>query len=78
MADFIEMTCKSCGGKLKITTEIDEFACMYCGTEFRVRRGDGIVSISPLVDEMRKVSVSTDKTASELAIVRVKQEIQER
>ena len=77
MADFIEMTCKSCGGKLKITPEIDDFACMYCGTEFRVRREGGIVALTPLVDEMRKVSVSTDKTASELAIIRLKEEISE-
>ena len=75
MADFITMTCKSCGGKLQITPEIDDFACMYCGTEFRVKREGGTVALTPLVDEIRKVSVSTDKTASELAIIRLKEEI---
>ena len=75
MADFITMTCKSCGGKLQITPEIEDFACMYCGTEFKVKREGGIVALSPLVDEMKKVSVSTDKTASELAIARIRTDI---
>ncbi len=70
MEDFITLTCKSCGGKLQITPEIDDFACMYCGTEYKVKREGGIVALSPLVEEMKKVSVSTDKTASELALVR--------
>ena len=77
MTDYITMTCKSCGGKLQITPEIEDFACMYCGTEFRVKREGGIVALSPLVEQMEKVSVSTDKTASELAIVRLKEEILE-
>jgi len=75
MADYITMTCKSCGGKLQITPEIEDFACMYCGTEFKVNRGGGIVALSPVVEELQKVSVSTDKTASELAIIRLKEEV---
>lgn len=75
MDDFITLTCKSCGGKLQITPEIDDFACMYCGTEYRVKREGGIVALTPIVEELKKVSVSTDKTASELAIVRLKEEI---
>lgn len=75
MNDFIMLTCNSCGGKLQITPEIDNFACMYCGTEYQVRREGGIVALTPLVEEIMKVSVSTDKTASELAIVRLKEEL---
>lgn len=48
---------------------------MYCGTEYQVKREGGIVALTPIVEEIRKVSVSTDKTASELAIVRLKEEI---
>ena len=75
MNDFITMTCKSCGGKLQITPETDDFACMYCGTEFKVNRGGGIVTISPIIEELKNVSINTDKTASELAIVRLNKEI---
>jgi hypothetical protein len=68
MNEFITLTCNSCGGKLQITPEINNFACMYCGTEYQVKREGGIVALTPIVEEIRKVSVSTDKTASELAI----------
>jgi len=77
MADFITMTCKSCGGKLQITPEINDFACMYCGTEFKVKREGGIVALAPFEEDIKKVSISTDKTASELALVRLKEEIEE-
>jgi hypothetical protein len=75
MGDFITLTCNSCGGKLQIAPDIDTFGCTFCGTEYKVRRGDGIVSLAPIADEIRKVSVSTDKTATELAIMRLKEEI---
>jgi hypothetical protein len=48
---------------------------MYCGTEYQVKRGEGIVSLAPIADEIRKVSVGTDKTASELAIIRSKEDL---
>jgi len=75
MNDFITLSCKSCGGKLQISPEIDDFACMYCGTEFQVKRDGGIIALTPLVDEIKKVSISTDKTATELSIIRLKEEI---
>ena len=77
MTEFGTMTCKTCRGKLQITPEIDEFACIYCGTEFRVIRKGELISISPLVDETVKVSTSTDETASELTINRLKEEIKD-
>ena len=38
--DIIALSCPSCGGKLQITSDIDRFACMHCGTESLVKRGD--------------------------------------
>lgn len=75
MADFITLTCPSCGGKLQLTDDIERFACGYCGTEHIVRRNGGIVSLAPVIESLSRVQVSTDKTASELAITRLKSEI---
>ncbi len=75
MTDFVALKCPSCGGKLQITSDIDLFACGYCGTELRVRRGGGIVSLAPVVERLDKVRAGVDKTASELAITRLKSEI---
>ena len=75
MADFITLTCPSCGSKLKITEEIERFACISCGNEHIVKRGEGAISIQPVVEGIAKVQVGVDKTASELAITRLNKEI---
>jgi hypothetical protein len=74
MPDFVTLTCPSCGGKLEITNDIDRFACGHCGAEHIVRRSGGIVSLAPVVAALGKVQVGVDKTAAELAIVRLKEE----
>jgi predicted RNA-binding Zn-ribbon protein involved in translation (DUF1610 family) len=73
-ADFITLSCPSCGGKLQVSNSIDHFACANCGTEHIVRRGGGIVSLEQV---MGGVKQGVDKTASELAIVRLNKEIAE-
>ena len=75
MADFVTLSCPSCGGKLQVTPDLDRFACAHCGNEHVVRRGGGVVSLAPIVEGIDKVRAGVDKTASELAIQRLKEEI---
>jgi hypothetical protein len=75
MSDFISLTCPSCGGKLKITPDIDRFACQFCGTEQIVKRGEGIISLMPVMDAIGQVKQSVDKTAAELSIIRLNKEL---
>ena len=75
MSDFITLSCPSCGAKLEITQDIDRFACSNCGREHIVKRSGGIVSLSPVVDAIKQVGIGVDKTAAELAIVRLQKEI---
>lgn len=77
MSDFVTLSCPSCGGKLEITQDINRFACMHCGREHIVKRSGGIVSISPIMDAIKKVEIGVDKTVSELAITRIQKEIGE-
>lgn len=77
MAEFVTLSCPSCGGKLQITNDIERFACGYCGKEHIVKRGGGIVTLSPVVDGLKRIQEGTDKTASELAILRLRSEITE-
>ncbi|MBT3713978.1 MAG: hypothetical protein HOG15_11560 [Anaerolineae bacterium] len=77
MADYISLTCPSCGSKLQIKKEIERFSCSSCGNEYIVNRGGGIVSLAPVVEGLREIKVGVDKTASELAIKRLKYEIPE-
>ena len=76
MADFVTLSCPTCGGKLEITKEIDKFACGHCGNEHVVNRGGGIVSINPVDENIQLIARSTEKTASELAIARMKSEVE--
>ena len=38
MANFVTLTCPSCGGKLEITEDVEKFACGNCGNEHIVNR----------------------------------------
>jgi Flp pilus assembly protein TadB len=75
MADFVTLSCPNCGGKLQVTPDLERFACAYCGHEHVVRRGGGIVSLSPVVEGLQQVRAGVDKTSSELAIRRLREEI---
>src|SRR5689334_10154728 len=75
MADFVVLTCPNCGGKLQVTNDVDRFACGFCGTEMIVKRGGGIVSLAPVMEGLTRIQGSMDRTASELAIVRLNKEI---
>ena len=74
-SDFITLACPSCSGQLEITTDIERFCCVHCGREHIVKRKGGVISLSPMVQAIRQVQAGIDKTASELAIVRIKEEI---
>lgn len=75
--ELISMTCRSCGGKLKITKDTDQFICQHCGTEYLVSFTEGAISIKLLSEGIQKIQASTDKTASELALTRIKKEKEE-
>jgi predicted RNA-binding Zn-ribbon protein involved in translation (DUF1610 family) len=76
MADVVKLSCPSCGGALTITPAMERFACGYCGSEHIVRRSGGAVMLAPVVEGLRKVQMGTDRTAAELAIVRLSKEIE--
>jgi ribosomal protein S27AE len=75
MAEFVNLTCPKCGGKLKITKDIDRFSCGFCGNELIVKRSGGVITIAPIVEGLKRVEKGVDKTASELAIARIEGEI---
>ena len=77
MANFVTLTCPTCGGRLEIAKNIERFACGFCGNELIVQRAGGIVSIMPVVEELKQVKSGVDRTASELALKRLRREIKE-
>lgn len=77
MPELVTLTCPSCGAKLEIGEDIERFACRHCGNEHIVKRSGGTVSLMPVLEQIKKVRTGVDKTASELAIKRLKEEIRE-
>jgi DNA-directed RNA polymerase subunit RPC12/RpoP len=74
---IIPMKCPSCGAKLEITSDMDRFVCSYCGTELITERKGGTIALKPLTDAIMRVQVGTDKTAAELAIQRLENELEQ-
>jgi ribosomal protein S27E len=83
-SDFITLACPNCGGKLNITSDLERFACNFCGNEHIVRRAGGTVSLEPVMQmmntlnaSMSRVSAISEKQAAEMAIKRLNKEIEE-
>lgn len=78
MADhFVNLNCPNCGGRLEIYGDMDRFACGYCGSEMLVSRRGGTVALKAVTEAIKQVQVGTDKTAAELAIIRLERECDE-
>jgi hypothetical protein len=75
VADFITLSCPTCGGKLQITPDIDRFACAHCGNEHIVKRSEGTIAIQPLAESLGGLRRATDRTASEMALRRLSEEL---
>jgi hypothetical protein len=73
---LVALKCPNCGGKLEVTGQMSHFACGYCGANVKVLRQGGTVSLS-LEDAIARVQIGTDRTAAELALRRLKEELAE-
>lgn len=74
---FVTLKCPQCGGSLQIYDDMENFACGYCGTNMVTQRRGGTVLLKAVADAIRNVQVGTDKTAAELAILRLNGELEE-
>lgn len=75
MDEFITLTCPSCGAKLQITEDVDRFVCSSCRNEHIVNRSGGVFTLRAVLDGISRVQEGIDKTSAELAIARIKEEI---
>src|SRR5450432_973824 len=73
---FIDLNCTNCGGKLEVYDDMERFACGYCGSQMIVQRRGKTVALKAVTEAIHKVQIGTDKTAAELAIVRLNKELE--
>lgn len=78
MPEFVTLSCLLCYAKLQIGNDIQQFVCSRCGSEYVVKRNGNVISLTPVAvaEQLKGVLIGVDKTASELAIVRLKREIE--
>ena len=74
-AKVLALKCPGCGAALQVRPSIDAFACSYCASSLQVNRGEGVVSLRLLTDAMQGIQRGTDRTAAELAIKRLSEEL---
>ncbi len=72
---IFKLNCISCNGSLEILPDTNKFTCGYCGVQQIVERKGGIIQLEEFVDAISKVQSGTDKTAAELAIKRLTNEL---
>jgi ribosomal protein S27AE/cytochrome c-type biogenesis protein CcmH/NrfF len=71
----VSLRCPRCGANLSIGKTADIFACGYCGASVKVERSGNIIALRLLTDAMSSVQRGTDRTAAELAIRRLSEEL---
>jgi predicted RNA-binding Zn-ribbon protein involved in translation (DUF1610 family) len=72
MADFLALLCPTCGAKLQVSKNTTALPCLYCGNAHTVNRQNGSVHLDVA---MQGIQTSVDKTAAELAISRLTNEL---
>jgi DNA-directed RNA polymerase subunit RPC12/RpoP len=77
MGNLITLSCPSCGGVLEVTQNTEQLVCSYCGQRHVVKHEGTTLSLSPVLDALNQVKAGVDRTAAELAIVRLQKEIAE-
>lgn len=77
MDKAIAMGCPNCGAGLEITSDIETFACAYCGSTIKVTRHGGTVTLKQFEQAINGIKTSTDRIAAELALKRLGSELGE-
>jgi DNA-directed RNA polymerase subunit RPC12/RpoP len=72
---MINLKCVNCGAGLEISQDMETFACGYCGTQQMVERKGGTIALRRVTDAISKVQAGTDRTAAELTLKRLSEEM---
>src|SRR5258708_3125766 len=72
---FIPLKCENCGAKLEVYDDMTRFTCGFCRSEMLVQRRGGTVALKGVEESIQRVQIGTDRTAAELALVRLQKEL---
>ncbi len=71
----VRLKCSNCRRELEVSPDMVEFACGYCGAQCHAVRHGGTVSLKSAGGAIASVQRGTDRTAAELAVLRLKSDL---
>jgi hypothetical protein len=71
----VTLQCPGCGAKISISESMSLFACRYCGATVKVQRTESVIALDLVADAVNRVQQGTDRTAAELAIRRLSEQL---
>lgn len=74
---LLKLSCANCSAPLEVGDNLERFTCSYCGTAQVVERSGGVISTRKLETAINAVQRGTDRTAAELAMPRLNNELRE-
>jgi len=75
-AKILNLKCPNCGGRLSVAPDVDTFACEYCRSTVTVERSADGTGLRLLSEGLSRVQRGAERTAAELAIRRLSEELQ--
>jgi uncharacterized protein YjbI with pentapeptide repeats len=61
MPDLITFTCPSCGGEVRVTSDVERFSCDHCESEYGIQRSDDTTSLVLQAEGLVKVHTGVYK-----------------
>jgi ribosomal protein S27E len=74
-AEFVTLTCPSCGGKLNIRKDLERIACEFCGNEHLVHRYGGTVALQQVLDTIAQMKAELSLSTLDMDARRLREEI---
>lgn len=72
----VRLLCPHCGATLSVSEAMGKsVACSYCGTSLAIQKSEGTVFLTELGDAISRVQAGTDRTAAELAVRRLSEDL---
>ena len=72
-----KLACAGCGASLEVVPDSDTFTCRYCGTAQTVERLGELIALKAVKVSLDTVQRGTDRVAAELALPRLRKELDE-
>lgn len=75
MTEITKLLCPACGAKIELKGNSGQITCAYCGTQLQIENHKGAIAAMPPALPVNNVKSTIDRTASEIEIKKIKEEI---